>query len=155
MMIDQFSKWVEYSAIPEQSTETVVLEFLIRFVATFGCPTEVHTDQGTNFESNLFKAFCSAMGTAKTRTSPYRSSSNGQIERQNRTILQIFRCMIKGNITNWDKDLPLALMAMHSTVQKSTGFTPNQVMLGRETIPPGELVLGTVDLNVSPTDPAS
>ena len=63
--------------------------------------------------------------------------------------------MSKGNITNWDKDLPLALMAMHSTVQKSTGFTPNQVMLGRETIQPGELVLGTVDLNISPTDPAS
>ena len=63
--------------------------------------------------------------------------------------------MIKSNITNWDKDLPLALMAMHSTVQKSTGFTPNQVMLGRETIQPVELVQGTVDLNIGPTDPAS
>ena len=53
------------------------------------------------------------MGMAKTRTSPYRPSSNGQIERQNRTILQIIRCMIKGNVTNWDKDLPQVLMAMH------------------------------------------
>ena len=35
MMIDQFSKWVECSAIPEQSTETVVQEFLTCFVATF------------------------------------------------------------------------------------------------------------------------
>ena len=93
------------------------------------------------------------MEMAKTRTSPYRPSSNSHIERQNRTILQIIRCIIKGNITNWDKDLALALM--HSTEQKSTGFTPNQVMLGRGTIQPGELVLGTVDLNISPTDPAS
>ena len=133
----------------------MVQEFLTRFVATFGCPIEVHSDQGTNFESNLFKAFCLAMGMAKTKSSPCRPSSNGQIERQNRTILQIIRCIIKGNITNWDQDLALALMAMHSTVQKITGFTPNQVMLGRETIQPGELVLGTVDLNISPTDPAS
>ena len=53
MMIDQFSRWVECIAIHEQYTETVVQEFLTRFVATFGCPIKVQTDQGTNFESNL------------------------------------------------------------------------------------------------------
>ena len=51
MMIDQFSKWVECSTIPEQPTETMVQEFLTCSVTTSGCPIKVHNDQGTNFES--------------------------------------------------------------------------------------------------------
>ena len=75
MMIDQFSKWVECSAIPEQSTETVVQEFFTLFVTTFGCEIKVHTDQGTNLNQISLDHNCSAMGMAKTRSSPYRLSS--------------------------------------------------------------------------------
>lgn len=44
MMIDQFTKWVEMAAIPEQSALTIAEKFVVYFVVTFGCPLEVHTD---------------------------------------------------------------------------------------------------------------
>jgi hypothetical protein len=53
MMIDQFTKWVEMAAIPEQSALTIADKFVVHFVVTFGCPLEVHTDQGRNFDGNL------------------------------------------------------------------------------------------------------
>lgn len=56
MMIDQFSKWIEMAALPDQTALSVAHKFLIHFVVTFGCPLEVHTDQGRNFDSNLFRA---------------------------------------------------------------------------------------------------
>ncbi len=37
-------------------------------------------------------------------------------------------------------------MALHSMVQKSTGYTPNELMLGRNVIQPLDLLMGTVDV---------
>ena len=144
MMCDQFTKWLECAAIPDQSAEKVAKHFLERFITTFGCPLEVHSDQGSNFQSNLFQAMCGALKIAKTRTTPYRPCSNGQVERQNRTVLQMIRCRIQGEVHDWDKDLHLITMALHSTENRSTGFTPNQLMLGREIILPEDLVLGRI-----------
>lgn len=54
MMIDQFTKWIEMAALPDQCALSVAQKFLVHFVVTFGCPLEVHTDLGKNFDSNFF-----------------------------------------------------------------------------------------------------
>ena len=152
-MIDQFTKWVECAPIPAQSADIIAHKFLVHFVTTFGCPLEVHSDQGQNFTSNLFKAFCHAMGIAKTRTTPYRPCSNGQIERQHRTIMQMVRCLLQKDIRTWDEDLPFITMALHSMVHKATGYSANQMMLGREVILPQDLIMNPlVPAEISPDE---
>ena len=79
MMIDQFTKWVEMAAIPEQSALLPAKKVLVCFIATFGCPLEIHTDQGRNFESKLFGS----------------PSSNGQVERYNTMVLAMICCFIE------------------------------------------------------------
>ena len=61
VMVDQFTKWVELAALPAQNAELTAKAFLKHFVVTFGCTLEVHTDQGKNFISDLFLAFCKLM----------------------------------------------------------------------------------------------
>ncbi|XP_060064941.1 uncharacterized protein LOC132545285 [Ylistrum balloti] len=148
-MIDQFSKWIECVALPNQKAELIAKEFFERFVVTFGCPLTVHTDQGKNFDGNLFKAFCSILQITKTRTTPYHPSSNGKVERCNRSILQMIRCYIEGKVQHWDRDLPSLVMALHATENRSTGFTPNRLMLGREVIMPVDILTGVVNANMS------
>lgn len=155
MMIDQFSKWVEMAALPDQSALLIAQKFVVHFIVTFGCPLEVHTDQGRNFDGNLFKALCDILEIAKTRTTPYHPSSNGQVERYNTVVLQMIRCYIQKNNKRWDVDLPLLAMALHSMVHRQTGYTPNRLMLGRETIQPIHLLLGTVPNAVKKFDPES
>ncbi|VDI23542.1 Hypothetical predicted protein [Mytilus galloprovincialis] len=46
-------------------------------------------------------------------------------------------------------------MALHSMVNRQTGYTPNRLMLGRETIQPIQLLLGTVPCAVGKFDPDS
>ena len=43
---------------------------------------------------------------------------------------------------DWDEHLPLISMALHSMKNKTTGFSVNQLMLGREVIQPIDLILG-------------
>jgi transposase InsO family protein len=144
MMIDQFTKSVEIkmAAIPEQSALLTAKKVLVHFIPTFGCPLEIHTDQGRNFESKLFGLLCELLEIAKTRTTPYRPSSNGQVEKYNTMVLAMIRCFIENKNRAWDRDLPLLAMALHSTVNKNIGFTANKLMLGRETTQPIHLLLG-------------
>ena len=143
VMVDQFTKWVELAALPAQNAELTAKAFLDHFVVTMGVPLEIHSDQGANFQSNLFQAFCQLLEITKTRTTPYHPSGNGQVEVFNRVILQMIRSYLSsGGIKRWDENLPLIAMALHSMKNKSTGFSANMMMLGRETTKPIDLILG-------------
>ena len=104
-------------------------------------PRELHSDQGTNFESNLMAEVCRLLGIHKTRTTPYNPKSDGLVERMNRTLLDMMAKMIEPaqGQRDWDQVIPYALMAYRSAVQESTGETPNMMMLGRETRLPAHM----------------
>ena len=76
----------------------------------------------------------------KTRTSPYRPCSNGQVERYNRTLLQLIRCHLKSS-DKWDEDLPLLTGAIRSLPNSQTGFSPNFLMLGCEVTHPADFLV--------------
>lgn len=109
------------------------------FISRFGALLELHTDQGSNFESVLFKSVCQLIQISKTRTTPYHPASNGKVERLNRTLLQMIHCYVDQSQKNWDEHLPLLTSAYRSTQHCSTGFTPNILMLGREVHQPQDI----------------
>ena len=85
----------------------------------------------------------------KTRTTPYRPCSNGQVERYSRTILVMIRCYLDKDQRNWDDDLQLLASTYHSTVNRQTCFTPNRLMHGREVLQPVDVMLGMTEANLS------
>ena len=85
MLVDQFTKWLECWPLPNQTAEIVASRVVKGFISRFGCPLEIHSDQGSNFDSALFKSVCNLLEITKTHTTPYRPSANGQMERYNRT----------------------------------------------------------------------
>ena len=141
VVVDQFSKWVECYALLDQTAERFARTLVSELIGRFGCPLELHSDQGRNFESRMFKEVCDLLMNVRTRTTPYRPSANGQVERMNCTILQILRCFIQGQQEDWDLHLATVGMEIRSTVNRQTGFTPNFLMLGREVLQPIDLML--------------
>ena len=106
--MDQFTKWTELAALPVQNAELTAKAFLDHFIVTFGCPLEVHSDQGRNFQSNLFQTFCQLLQITKTRTTPYHPSGNGQAEVFNIVILQMIRPYLSSvGIRRWKRIFPL------------------------------------------------
>ena len=61
-----------------------------------------------NFESELFKEMCGLLEIGKTRSTSYRPSANGQVERYNRSIAQIIRCCIADRQERWDDFVGIA-----------------------------------------------
>ena len=153
VVVDQFTKWTECFALPDQTAERVATVLVNEFICRLGCPSQIHTDRGTNFESGLFRQLCELLHISKTRTTPYRPRSNGQVERLNRTILQMIRCFLKNSQLEWDLFLPQLAGAIRGSVNRNTGFTPNLMMLGREVSLPRSLVERPLDLETPITIP--
>ncbi|VDI50045.1 Hypothetical predicted protein [Mytilus galloprovincialis] len=129
---------MEAYPIPHQHADLVAQKLVMEFIARFGIPLELHTDQGKNFESDLFKSVCNLFQINKTRTTAYHPSSNGLIERFNKTLGGMIKTFVNKNVTNWDEYINLLLAAYRSTPHPATGFSPNYMMLGREALTEGK-----------------
>lgn len=143
--MDQFSKWLECIPLPTQTAEQTARAAVNAFFSRFGFPFQSFTDQGRNFGSRLFKSICNVLQIHKARITPYRPSSNGQAERCNRTLMDAVRCFVSKQQNNWDEHLPQLAEAIRSSVNRSTGFTPNMLMLGREVNQPANLLYRSPD----------
>ena len=138
---DYFSKWTEAYPLPNQEAHTLAKVLTEQWVCRFGTPRSLHSDQGRNFESTLFKDTCRLLGIHKTRTSAYHPQSDGMIERFNRTLLSMLSLFIDDNQLNWDTLLPYVMMSYRSSVHASTGFTPYKVLFGQEIVLPVDVML--------------
>lgn len=59
------------------------------------------TDRGGEFTSKEFNQYCEEAGIKRHLTTPYSPQQNGVVERINRTIIEMARCLLK------EKELPL------------------------------------------------
>ena len=137
---DHFSKWYDAIPLPDQTAATTNDALLERWICRFGCPYSIHTDRGTNFESELFANLLKKLEIDKTRTTAFHPQSNSVIERMNRTLLNMLAKCIDEDQKNWSVKLPYRLMAYRSSVHESTGFSPHYLVFGQEISLPLDLM---------------
>ncbi|UYV82242.1 K02A2.6-like [Cordylochernes scorpioides] len=97
IIMDYFTKWPVAVPIPDQEASTVSEALLQDWVCIFGVPRILHSDQGRNFESNIFQELCRRLGIEKTRTTPLHTQSDGMVERFNRTLTQHLTMFVNKN----------------------------------------------------------
>ena len=144
---DYFTKWIEVFPVPNQTAETCANVILNEVICRYGCPLSIHSDQGRNFESDIFQELCQLLEIRKTRTSPRNPKGNGQIERFNRSLLSMIKSFLRGEQTGWDLNLGCLAGAYRATPHESTGLTPNLLLLGREVRLPIQVIKGGAPLN--------
>ena len=138
---DIFSKWSEAFPVRVHTAPVVAKVLVDNLFSRFGMPKRILTDQGPEFESELFKELCFHMGIEKIRTTPYKPSTNGCVERFHRTLNSMLAKVVQLNQRDWDERLPSVMAAYRAAKHESTNFSPNQLVLGRENRAPVDLVL--------------
>ncbi|MCG8033309.1 MAG: DDE-type integrase/transposase/recombinase [Candidatus Thiodiazotropha taylori] len=139
---DNFTKFVEAYAIANQTAETVAHKLVMEFFTKYGLPLDLHSDQGKNFQSELFRQVCCLLEINQTKTTSYRACSNGMVERFNQTLVNMITTYVNQEQDNWDVYLPIVTSAYRSSVHECTGFTPNLLFFGRETNLPIHFLFG-------------
>ena len=81
---DLFTKNAETVALQDMTAATVANAIIDEWIMKFGAPDVIHTDQGSNFNSELMQDVCRIFMIEKTRTTPCHRQGNGQVERFNR-----------------------------------------------------------------------
>ncbi len=137
---DYFTKWTECFAMPNMEAATVASILVNEVFSRLGIPNTIHSDQGRQFESNLFTELCKLLQIDKTRTTPCHPQSDGMVERFNRTLTAMLSMFVDDNHQNWDEQLPYVMMAYRAAEHETTGLSPNMVMLGRETTTPLDIL---------------
>ena len=123
---------------------TVAQVLTKEFFSRYGVPTYLHTDQGTQFESVVFQETCRLLGIQKTRTTPFHPASDGQSERNIKTLTRMI-AMVTEDQCEWDEHLPFISMAYRATPQATTGLSPNYLMFGRELFMPVDVICGLAE----------
>jgi hypothetical protein len=140
VLTDHFSKYVEVIPVPNQHAEECATRIVNDVIARWGAPLNIHTDQGSTFESKVFRKLCSILEVRKSRCSPRNPKGNGVTERFNRTLLQMIKAYLTNEQENWDEHLGCLAGAYRATPHEATRLSPNLMTIGREIRLPADLV---------------
>ena len=99
--------------------------------ARYGFPQSARADNGPQFVSVEFENYLRENGVEHRKSPPLWPQANGEVERQNRTLLKAIKIAVAEG-KNWKEELPKFLLAYRSTPQLTTGATPAFLMFGRE-----------------------
>ena len=128
--VDSFSKWTVAIPMKNKTTATVCNIVESNILPNFTkLPTRILTDNGPEFRSEEFNLLLKKYNINHVCSTPYKPSSNGGVERMNRTIIQLLKSLVEGNNTNWDLHLPRAMVIYNNTVHSQTKQSPSDIIL--------------------------
>ncbi|XP_055623377.1 uncharacterized protein K02A2.6-like [Toxorhynchites rutilus septentrionalis] len=116
----------------DKTTAGDVIKELSVMFSRYGIPALLKADNAPQFSSECieFKEFCDSHGVKLSNTIPYWPQSNGEVERQNRSILKRLRIAHELG-RDWREELCHYLLTYHSTKHPTTGKSPAEIMFGR------------------------
>ena len=143
---DYVTKWVEAKPLPRATEQTVVNFLFEEIFVRFGVPREIVTDQGAQFTSKLVQEIAEKYKIKHRKSTPYHPQANGQVESTNKTLEGIITKTVQMHRKDWSAKLTEALWAYRITWKNSTGFSPYQLVYGKQVLLPIEFQIHTFKL---------
>ncbi|GFR65581.1 Pol polyprotein [Elysia marginata] len=134
-IIDRFTRWPE--AVPIQNAEATCARALLRnWIARFGEPDSITSDQGPQFTSSLWRELHNVLGCSPKHTTAYHPQSNGMVERFHRSL----KAALKARLLEpgWMDELPIVLLGIRSTWKEDLDAAPALLTYGTNLRIPGD-----------------
>ena len=126
VVVDYYSRFFEME-FTKSTTSEKIISMLSKIFVTHGLPLSLRTDNGSQFVSDYFKKYLEENGIEHRQTTPLWPQANGEIERQNRSILKRLRIAQAGG-RNWRSEMDDFLMMYRGTPHSTTGSSPAELL---------------------------
>ena len=130
-LIDLFSKYSVAVKVPNKESSTIINTIFKYWVAYFGCPSNVLTDNGREFDNQYFHDMCQNLNIIVRMTGAESLWSNGVCKKYNGVIEE---CVIKTlEDTKYSFDVAVAWAVSAKNILNTVhGFNPNQLVFGKD-----------------------
>ena len=97
----------------------------------YGCTKITISDQGREFVNRVNESLFAQTRTEHRISTAYHPQTNGLVERYNQTLQRSLLKLVNKQQDNWDEFIDGVLFAYRTSKQKSTQFTPFELMYCR------------------------
>ncbi|GBN31791.1 Transposon Tf2-9 polyprotein [Araneus ventricosus] len=143
-VLDHFSKHIVLYSLKNITAETVS-KHILNYISIHGRPSQILSDRGLQFTSEVFSLINKTLGIKLSHTSPFHPQTNGQTERLNPAIESSILTLQERRV-NLQNALLIHQNIYNGLIHPSTGYTPNLLHFGRN-LP---LIFDTFDNNSEP-----
>ena len=121
-------------AVPlrDQSAMSVAKALVRHCVLVYGASEFIVHDLGREFTNEIMKNLALLTGTGNLKTTSYRASLNGAVERVHSTINSVFAKTVSSNMKDWDIQASYVCFAYNTSRHSSTTFDPFFLQFGRQ-----------------------
>lgn len=136
VIIDHHTRWVELAPIGNPTAEVIADNLFTHWIARWGVPRVILTDNGPQFSSLLYHRLCQKYQIRKIVSSPFNPRGNSVVESFMRSLRSTVRLCLEIFKEEWDSVLPAASFAYRTTVHTSTGHSPYFLVTGQDAVLP-------------------
>jgi hypothetical protein len=152
VIVDKLTKWVIYIAShTTDDAPTVARYFFDHVVRHHGIPTVIISDRDAKFASIFWQSLWGQLGTRLHMSTAFHPQTDGQTERQNRTLEEAMRAYVNYKQDDWDEHLIALELAYNCSVQRSTGFSPYYLNYGYDPNLPLDAAVNSSRVSNNPT----
>ena len=129
IVADYYSRYYEV-AVMRSTTAEKVIECLEEIFCRHGLPTTMKSDNGPQFISQELATYCDDNGIEHCRTTAKWAQANGEVERQNQSLLKRMRIAQAQN-KDWQREMRKYLMQYRALPHNTTGRSPAEMLFNR------------------------
>jgi hypothetical protein len=129
--VERLCKIKHFLAIKSTAgAEDMARHFVHTVVRQHGVPERVISDRDPRFTAKFFKAWSRLMGTVLGLSTSRHAQTDGQSEREIKTLIIALRSFCNEHRDDWDDYLDALELGFNSRVQASTGLAPFEMLYG-------------------------
>jgi len=135
------------------ATDDIIHTLENDIVNHYGLPVTYISDNGSSFTSSKFKLYLEKYEIQHSLCPPYTPQANGLVERSNATMISVLSKFSLEHPEDWDVKLPNLILAINTSQQSTTKFSPFFLLHGYEPILSSmDMALGSVQSDLSRMD---
>ena len=143
-IICRTTRWIEAVPLAEATAANCATAMIRTWIQRFGLPSDIRSDNGTQFVSALWKEIHQSLGIQLAFTPPYHPSSLGSIERQHRDLKMGLKTALHAmgdeHGSKWMTALPWVMLGRRTAFQPALDATASELVLGCNPTVPGDFV---------------